>query len=87
MAADWVEFGGRVAKDVGAAGTHVYMFYGGAAIQQYNNDGKFYSSSEKVFAKYGYSGFFTAKAWPLKEELESHLLYFQQVTFTGLTRL
>lgn len=82
------EYNSSIRKDVGIAGTHVYMSYGDAALQSEKYDGKYYVG-ERVSGDNPYSCWFTAKAWPLNEELDRYLLYSQEVSFTDsdLTKL
>ena len=82
-----MDFAGRVGKDVGTAGTHVFMRHGDASYVSKYFDGKFYVGSERVSGDYPYRGWQTAKAWPLNDKLEMHILYFQQVSFPHLIKL
>ena len=61
------------------------MSYGDAASQNIYYDGKFYVGKEQISGYNPYWGWYTAKAFPLSEHFERHLLFFQQVRITNLT--
>ena len=66
-------------EDVTIGGTHVFMNYMDYAVQSRLYEGNFYIGSERVTGDNPYERWATAKAWPLNELLERHILYFQQV--------
>ena len=75
----WGQYVSMIANDVSGAGTHVYFGIGDAAFQNRYYEGNFYVGSEGLPGDNPYRSWMTSKAWPLNEELDRHILYFQQV--------
>ena len=78
------DFPSDVTTLVGGKGTHVFIGHENAAKLNTKFDGSYYISNDGISGITPYKSWFTAKAWPLNEELQRHILLFQQVSFTRI---
>ena len=81
---DWVKTDSLIDNEVMKHGTHAYRSVNEDIIKYYSHlekkhDTVWYSSSETVLSEYPYQNWLSKKKWPLNEQLNLHMLNYQEV--------
>ena len=81
---DWVQTDSLIDNEVMKQRTHAYASVGETIIKDYSyleekQNTVWYRSSETVMSEYPHTNWLSKKKWPLSEQLNLHIMNYQEV--------
>ena len=89
---DWVKTDALIENKVIRDGTHALVAINGDILQYYSHledkhKTHWYRGTDTILSEYPYSNWLSKKKWPLNEELNLHMMQYQEVTLHSLNLL